>query len=622
MMIARSPMRRSSSFSRKDGTTAMNNSTSCTPPLSDADAHEFAIRLRDALKPHTKDRKWRFKTYHQCFNVTHAINYTIENETNDSNDEILAVQRLNELITCGFLCHIVDPMKTIHVGETRMLYFRMVNDLLDGFDAAASNNTEQLQLKDGFSLINGKFGSSIRAVGSANVVAIQLRLEGVNHVLQETVTELNITQGELEMLRQEVLSLVSNQMTLMGIIFLLHLYIIFVTIVSQFVSDVSKLWWFFFGFLIISLITLTMACGMKCLAVWSDVDSKRIMPDSIETDSLVTTDDSGENIIQTERRSFMRRSSTSIVSLLSRQMTSLMNRSSFKKRSSIILDKSKAVFAREAYSLPDVEEWPHRPLFVCVNTPVCPDLKVSHYGVGACPIGVQFKFESDLFKGECLIRLKGSKSDDPQGDEEYFSGRKRIFQSVIQGQFKEKMNVADVLTGHEFIRPLKNLPHPWVLKTATNFICKISPGANIQVHTDQPFVEAVLAGSSQVVRGDMPGNEPNLTCKNIIEDCSVLGGVFSEGNVSVSKRKRILSNPTMCAKYSFDCDTMYTFEFYQNLFDASTYSLDLGFTRIGCSNVLNGQPIQWLGKHRDGRYLWSFQIWHEKLLKVASSSKQ
>ncbi|KAL7451368.1 hypothetical protein ACHAWC_003199 [Mediolabrus comicus] len=294
-------------------------------------------------------------------------------------------------------------------------------------------------------------------------------------------------------------------------------------------------------------------------------------------------------------------------------MSSLMKRTPLKKLS------SGAVFAREAYSLPSVDEWPHRPLFVCINTPAC-KTEVPKYGLGALPIGVPFHFESEWFKGTCLIRLKGSQSNDLKGDEEYFQGRKRIFQSVIQGCFKERVNVADVLTGHEFIRPLKNLPHPWVLKTATNFIGKVSPGAKIEAHTDQPFVEAILGGSSQVIRGDMPGQEPNITSRDLIEDCSVLGGVFSDGKVTASKRKRMLSNPKT-NQYSFDTESVYTFEFYQNLFDATTYSLDLGFTKIGCSHILNGQPIQWLGKLRDGRYLWNFQIWHEKLLKVASQAR-
>jgi hypothetical protein len=137
------------------------------------------------------------------------------------------------------------------------------------------------------------------------------------------------------------------------------------------------------------------------------------------------------------------------------------------------------------------------------------------------------------------------------------------------------VNVADVLTGHEFTRPLKNLPHPWVLKTATNFIGKVSPGARIEAHTDQPFVEAILGGSSQIIRGDMPGQEPSITNRNLEEDCSVLGGEFAnKKNVTASKRKKLLSNSKTNQSYSFDTDTVYTFEFYQNLFDVSVSSVD------------------------------------------------
>ena len=261
---------------------------------------------------------------------------------------------------------------------------------------------------------------------------------------------------------------------------------------------------------------------------------------------------------------------------------------------------------REAYSLPDL--WPHRPLLICANSAASPSLKVlDHDVLDACPLGVPFQFSSELFEGTCLIRLKGTNSDDPDGDTEYFAGRKRIFQSVVQGRFKEEVSVADVLTGHEFGKPLKNLPHPFILKTATNFIGKVSPGANIAAHTDQPFVEVPLGSSSQIVRGDEPGNEPSIKCRNIAEDCSVFGRAFAKGNVSASRRKRLFSNPAKCKSYKFDTETVYTFEFYQNLFDAQTYSLDLGFAKIGCSKVLNGQPIQWLGKMRDGRYLWVSQ---------------
>ena len=58
----------------------------------------------------------------------------------------------------------------------------------------------------------------------------------------------------------------------------------------------------------------------------------------------------------------------------------------------------------------------------------------------------------------------------------------------------------------------------------------------------------------------------------------------------------------------FETDKVYTFEFYEDKFAASKYVLDLGFTTIGLKSILDGQPLQRLGKMRDGRYLWVSHI--------------
>jgi hypothetical protein len=273
---------------------------------------------------------------------------------------------------------------------------------------------------------------------------------------------------------------------------------------------------------------------------------------------------------------------------------------------------------RQPDDLPPPSSWPHRPVLLCVNTPVDSSLRVEpSYGEGNLPIGKPFFFESDLFVGYCLVRIKGvSNSDDPESDRDYFDGRRRIFQTVVQGRFKEPLSVDSVLTGHEFVKPMQNLPHPWILRTATNLIGKLAPGANIQVLGDQPKMLAPLAGTSQAVRADEPGNEPNLASEDgIEEDCTLLGGRFASGKpISPSRRKAHLSDPTRASKYTYDTETVYTFDFYQNLLNVNSYKLELGIANISLCPTLNCQPIQCLCKTTDGRYLWSFQIWHEDLL--------
>ncbi|KAL7530307.1 hypothetical protein ACHAXR_004917 [Thalassiosira sp. AJA248-18] len=561
-------------------------------PVNFRQAMAIARKMRDDLRTQTKDRKWRLKSYENCFKATNALSWALENV---SSEESIAVNILNQLVDYGMVTHVVDPSKQFRVGETKTLYFRMVHAILD-----ANVAQEKVCPGKGTPLIAGIFGSDNNTVEVNTIDGMQQQLANIDHILQETVRELNDTRGKLEVVHQKVLGLVSQQITTFLMIFLIYIYIL--CFLASGMSWLSALG-------LAGTMIMSTRCGWRCISLWSDLDSETV---PMETVTTVDESSIAEGSIVRTAKSFDRKPTTaSITHLISKSIKSLTGASG---RSLRRLSSSRVMFMREAYTLPDRETWQHRPLMVCVNSAASPTLKVPDYGLDACPLGVPFKFSSDLFEGTCLIRLKGTKSDDPDGDAEYFAGRKRIFQSVVQGRFKEEVLVADVLTGHEFARPLKNLPHPFILKTATNFIGRVSPGANIVVHTDHPFVEATLGGTSQVVRGDEPGNEPNITCRNIIEDCSVFGGAFSKGNASVSRRKRLFANPAKCKDYKFDTETMYTFEFYQNLFDAQSYSLDLGFAKIGCSKVLDGQPIQWLGRTRDGRYLWSFQIWHEKLL--------
>ena len=100
----------------------------------------------------------------------------------------------------------------------------------------------------------------------------------------------------------------------------------------------------------------------------------------------------------------------------------------------------------------------------------------------------------------------------------------------------------------------------------------------------------------------------------IDEDASLFGGIFEGGHVTPARRKRHLASPDRAEKYSFDSESVYTFDFYQNILDTATYSLDLGFTKLGMTKVLDGQPIQILAKHSDGRSIWNFQVWHKNLL--------
>jgi hypothetical protein len=354
-------------------------------------------------------------------------------------------------------------------------------------------------------------------------------------------------------------------------------------------------------------------CG-RLFSVWLTLDTCVVQAaggeDAVEDYEMMTA--TNKNEPQKDRRLPRRGVGRQLSSIFLKELLLLRTMQEEKET-----NNSDTIQQRQSSDLPDPIEWPHRPVLLCVNTPVSKSLTVANFAQGPCPIGKPFRFSSDLFEGKCLVRLRNvANSDNPDGDSAYFSGRRRLFQTIIQGRFKEPLSVNDVLTGHEFVKPLQNLPHPWILKAATNLIGKLAPGAKIRVAGDNPTMLASLAATSQIVRGDQPGNEPDIasTTDDVQEDCSLLGGKFSSGKISAGGRKLHLASPKRAQTYTFDTETVYTFDFYQSLLNVTTYSLELGVANIGMGPVLNGQPIQCLCKTADGRYLWSFQIWHECLL--------
>eukprot|EP00953_Heterococcus_sp_UTEX-ZZ885_P031939 16709-Heterococcus_DN1.PRE.3 len=62
--------------------------------------------------------------------------------------------------------------------------------------------------------------------------------------------------------------------------------------------------------------------------------------------------------------------------------------------------------------------------------------------------------------------------------------------------------------------------------------------------------------------------------------------------LTAAQRKRHLSNATNLAAHSFDPRYVYTFDFYQHLYDPATFELSMGFKTLKLSDYLNKQPVQ------------------------------
>ena len=60
------------------------------------------------------------------------------------------------------------------------------------------------------------------------------------------------------------------------------------------------------------------------------------------------------------------------------------------------------------------------------------------------PIGIPFNIETDLFVGKMLLRVKGLVNSNDQNGDDYFKGRCRTYQHVIQGRFKEEISFSNL----------------------------------------------------------------------------------------------------------------------------------------------------------------------------------
>ena len=663
-----------------------------------------------------KDRKWKFKTYRQCFLHSEAIQWMMvhhhhppPNPLTNTKTATMTIKRpspstlstvteaevvltLNQLRHAAFIQHVVDPYKPFRVGQgSRKLYFCFTkkekkknqsdDDVLDRCGSS--------KVMPRYRPVSSSSSSSSTTTKEQEAAAWRDALQTQLHRMEDSLAQLNqnqvATETQLEMVHQGAISLIQVMIVSTVVVFILVLLLLVL---------LCSLWWAITSTLpmdvcsvissrtmLLSLSVLVAMAGVCfgqvrwLLAVWWNLDAcveqaeaivlmeqEQVMEHGEVALGKVPTDGKNGNDTETasstttasverpatsqpqppplmllQEEPLLARTASRIMIQLSHRNRKLQREKdekditdskrregSNRKPSSTSSSSFRMIQQRQAADLPPRTEWPHGPVFFCVNIPVSPKLQAHvDKNNGPLPIGVPFAFSSELFEGHCLLRLRGlTSSDDPDGDGAYFAGRRRQFQVIVQGRFKESLSLDEVLTGHEFVRDFHHLPHPWILKSASKLIRKLAPGAEIHIVGDHPpTMLAPLAATAQVVRGDEPGNEPDIVRAgqhdqdDVQEDCTLLGGKFASSRVSTASRKLHLSYPSRAAQYTFDTETVYTFDFYQSLLNCCTYSLDLGVAKVGMSRILNGQPIQCLAKSRsDGRYLWSFQIWHDSLL--------
>lgn len=259
--------------------------------------------------------------------------------------------------------------------------------------------------------------------------------------------------------------------------------------------------------------------------------------------------------------------------------------------------------------LPPLEDWPHRPVFVKASN----ETKI--LGVNdneALPLGIPFEFETSLFKGRMLLRLRNVTSDDTKSHGGYFSDKKRLMQTVVQGRFKKPLRMDEVYMGSIFSERLRLVPPPSMTRMIQAMISSVAPGMVMDLASDKPKVVTLYAGTTQTLSVDKPGAEPDIMAADLPENTHAIGKIFK----SPKHRKNHLSVPTEAAKYNFDTDHVYTFHHYDHAMDYAKYTMKLPFYDYDLSKAVGPQPMGLSAVTTSGEIIFHFDVWHESVYKM------
>ena len=81
-----------------------------------------------------------------------------------------------------------------------------------------------------------------------------------------------------------------------------------------------------------------------------------------------------------------------------------------------------------------------------------------------------------------------------------------------------------------------------------------------------------------------------------------------------TQRRKYFNNMKNMDGLYFETDKIYTFGFWQDIFDSTKCVAILPFGTFDVSKYLNGQPMQVMSRVGvRGDYLWCLEMWHRKL---------
>lgn len=244
----------------------------------------------------------------------------------------------------------------------------------------------------------------------------------------------------------------------------------------------------------------------------------------------------------------------------------------------------------------------------------------------------RLEIDSDYFKGFCHL-LVANLPDSPQN---YFRGKKRRHLCVFQGKFTRCLPFSSVYTGQALSTSIEALPSPPLVSSSLKLLGGVQPALSVNLKGEKPFVLTPLVAAAQAVVITPPDRVPPDVERclegDLADDMGVLGPKFRR--MTARKRMGYFGRRTRLEKkeknYVFDTEHTYTFTFYSNLLDLSTFRARLGVFKYDLTKVLGTRPIQlsvvaWdpvLSKKRKGKrarprkwpFVWNIEVWNQRSL--------
>ncbi|KXZ48703.1 hypothetical protein GPECTOR_26g606 [Gonium pectorale] len=242
----------------------------------------------------------------------------------------------------------------------------------------------------------------------------------------------------------------------------------------------------------------------------------------------------------------------------------------------------------------------------------------------------RIRLESKLFSGELLVFVRGL----PNTPGHLFAGKKRATWAAMQGRFKVPLPLDSVVTGQEFARPFRGLPAAWFIENVILSLARqLSPSVRVGP-LSSPSLLMPLIAAAQLVNVSEPGCQPpamacpedvRLFCPQLAASRATAGGRGSSGGgaahsqpASSEARRRYFTSPRNRTGLVYDTRRVWTFHFWQQYMDLSSYKLDFGGLTYDLVRHLDGQPLQIMAKDESSsRYLFNVAVWHERLLASA-----